>query len=106
MEAQRANSVSYKHTAILTILSFELTVFEMQCIYEIEGSVILVQSYKHHLYSRQSSSMPGVGCCKAIWYGSYMDIDVYLTLFLHKLTYKERDFVSDRRPGSAMLLEA
>jgi hypothetical protein len=39
------------NTTILTILSFELTVFEMQCIFEIEGSVILVQSYKHLLYS-------------------------------------------------------
>jgi len=44
------------NTTILTILSFELTVFEMQCIFEIEGSVILVQSYKHLLYSRKGLS--------------------------------------------------
>jgi hypothetical protein len=64
-EAQRANSISYKHTTILTILSFELTVFEMQCIYEIEGSVILVQSYKHLLCSRKGLCFRPPPLCSA-----------------------------------------
>jgi len=64
-EAQRANSISYKHTTILTILSFDLTVFELQCIYEIEGSVILVQSYKHLLCSRKGLCFRPPPLCSA-----------------------------------------
>ena len=60
-EAQRANSISYKHNHS----NNQLTVFEMQCIFEIEESVILVQSYKHLLYSRKGLCFRPPPLCSA-----------------------------------------